>query len=120
MTKKASDNYYNILISYEIPYNVLDSQDQNIVEARRELFAKLKDIIPDKYEKYFIKLTLNQQKDTLNYLITYSAFFRSLEGLPMEEYVEAKSIKSAISRELEAFFDSVDCDYKQLNIKPLI
>ena len=118
---KASDNFYNILLSYEIPYNILDSQDQNIVEARNELFEKLKNIIPsDKYEKYFIKLTLNQQHDTLNYIVTYSAFFRSQSGLPMEEYVGAKDIKDKIASEIENFFNSVDCDYRKLNIKTLL
>jgi hypothetical protein len=39
--------YYNINISYEIPYNVLDSEEPNIVQARDILYSRLKEIVPD-------------------------------------------------------------------------
>ena len=100
-----SDNYYNIKLSYEIPYNVLDSQDPDIVQARDILYEKLNEI-PEKYERFSIKLVLYQLKDTYNYLVTYDAFFRSLNGLPMEEYVEAKELKERIKAEIEKFFNS--------------
>ena len=61
-----------------------------------------------------------QLKDTFNFVITYEAFFRSTVGLPMEEYVEATELKNKAKTELEAFFNSMDCDYKQLNIKTLL
>lgn len=115
-----SDNYYNIKISYEIPYNVLDSQDPDIKRARDILYENLKNNIPEKYERFSVKLVLYQLKDTYNFLVTYDAFFRSLSGLPMEEYVEARDLKDMIKRELEEFFNSVDCEYKQLNIKTLL
>lgn len=115
-----NDNYYKITLSYEIPYNILDSQDPNIVQAKNVLYEKLKDNIPPKYERFSVKLVLYQLKDTFNYLVTYEAFFRSLSGLPMEEYVEARDLKDSIKRELEDFFNSVDCEYKQLNIKTLL
>lgn len=115
-----NDNYYNIKISYEIPYNVLDSTDPDIMRAREILYENLKNNIPDKYERFSVKLVLYQLKDTFNYLVTYDAFFRSTEGLPMEEYVEARDLKDKIKRELEEFFNSVDCEYKQLNIKSLL
>lgn len=115
-----NDNYYKITLSYEIPYNILDSQDPNIVQAKNILYEKLKDNIPEKYERFSVKLVLYQLKDTFNYLVTYEAFFRSLSGLPMEEYVEARDLKDNIKRELEDFFNSVDCEYKQLNIKTLL
>ena len=35
----------------------------------------------------------------------------------MQEYVGAEEIKRKSKKELENFFESVDCDYKQLNIK---
>lgn len=38
----------------------------------------------------------------------------------MGEYVEARRLKDSIKSELETFFNSVDCEYKQLNIKPLV
>ena len=81
-----SDNYYKIILSYEIPYNVLDSTDPDIVRARDILYESLKDNLPEKYERFSVKLVLFQLKDTLNYLVTYEAFFRSTTGLPMEEY----------------------------------
>lgn len=115
-----SGNYYKITLSYEIPYNILDSQDPNVIKAREILYENLRDKLPSKYEKFSIKLVLFQLKDTLNYLVTYDAFFRSVEGLPMEEYVSARDIKEEIKKEIEEFFNSVDCEYKQLNIKTLL
>lgn len=115
-----NDNYYNIKISYEIPYNVLDSQDPDVIQARNILYENLKNNIPEKYERFSVKLVLYQLKDTYNFLVTYDAFFRSIEGLPMEEYVEARDLKDKIKKELEEFFNSVDCEYKQLNIKTLL
>lgn len=115
-----NDNYYNIKISYEIPYNVLDSQDPDIIRARDILYENLKNNIPEKYERFSVKLVLYQLKDTYNFLVTYDAFFRSVEGLPMEEYVSARELKDLIKKELEEFFNSVDCEYKQINIKTLL
>lgn len=116
-----NDNYYKIILSYEIPYNILDSNDPDIMKARDILYEKLKNIIPDdKYEKFSVKLVLYQLKDNYNYLVTYESFFRSTTGLPMEEYVEARDLKDAVRAELENFFNSVDCDFKQLNIKSLL
>ena len=115
-----NDNYYNIMISYEIPYNVLDSLDPDIIRARDILYENLKNNIPEKYERFSVKLVLYQLKDTYNFLVTYDAFFRSVEGLPMEEYVSARELKDLIKKELEEFFNSVDCEYKQINIKTLL
>lgn len=115
-----NDNYYKILLSYEIPYNVLDSQNPDIIKARDILYDKLNNNIPEKYEKFSIKLVLFQLKDTFNFLVTYEAFFRSTSGLPMEEYVDARDLKDSIKNELENFFNSVDCEFKQLNIKTLL
>ena len=115
-----NDNYYKIILSYEIPYNILDSQDPDIIKARDILYDKLKNIIPEKYERFSVKLVLYQLKDTFNYLVTFESFFRSVSGLPMEEYVEAREVKDSVKKELEDFFNSVDCEYKQLNIKTLL
>lgn len=115
-----NDNYYKITLSYEIPYDVLDSQDPNIQKAREILYENLKNSIPPEYERFAVKLVLFQLKDTYNFLVTYEAFFRSSGDLPMEEYVKARDIKDNIKKELEEFFNSVDCEYKQLNIKPLL
>ena len=114
------DNYFKITLSYEIPYNILDSQDPSVMKARDILYENLKENIPEKYERFSIKLVLYQLKDTYNFLVTYDAFFRSRGELPMEEYVEARDLKDGIKEELEEFFNSVDCEYKQLNIKTLL
>lgn len=115
-----NDNYYKISLSYEIPYNILDSQDSNVISAREILYENLKNIIPEKYEKLSVKLTLYQLKDTYNFLVSYDAYLRSIGDLPMEEYVGARDLKDKIKNELEEFFTSVDCEYKQLNIKPIL
>lgn len=118
--EQNNDTYYRIHISYEIPYNVLDSTDPDVVKARDILYKRLKTNIPEKYERFSVKLTLYQLRDTLNYLVTYSSFFRSLDGLPMEEYVSAREIKDNVKKELEDFFESVDCEYKEINIKSFV
>lgn len=115
-----NDNYYKIILSYEIPYNVIDSKDPNIMKARDILYEKLKNGLPEKYERFYTKLSLFQLKDTFNFLVTYESFFRSTSGLPMEEYVDARDLKDSIKEELENFFNSIDCEYKFLNIKTLL
>ena len=115
-----TDNYYKISLSYEIPYNILDSKDESVIQAKNILYERLKSIIPPKYERFSIKLTMYQLEDTYNFLVTYDAFFRSNSGLPMEEYVDARNVKDEIRKEIESFFDTVDCEYKQLNIKSLL
>ena len=59
-----SENYYVIILSYEIPYNVLDSTDPDVVKARDNLYERVKNFLPDKYEKFSAKMTLQQLKDT--------------------------------------------------------
>lgn len=115
------DTYYLIHVSYEIPYNVMDSTEIDILKAKGILYSRLKSILPDKYERFGdLRLGLNQLKDTFNYLVTFSTFFRSTEGLPMEEYVSAREVKEEVQRELEDFFDSIDCEYRKINIKTFI
>lgn len=120
---KNSDNdyYYRIVLAYEIPYNVLESNTPDKVQARENLYDTLGNMVPeDKYEKFSAKLVLFQLKDTFNYIVTYEAFFRSTVGLPMEEWVEADEIKQKAKTEIETFFSAMDCDYKQINIKTLL
>lgn len=114
--QKNDAYYYNICVSYEIPYNILDSEVPEIIKAREALYDSLSSGIPEKYEKFSVKLVLYQLKDTFNYIVTYTGFFRSKEGLPMEEYVEAEKIKNKAQAEIEQFFDSVDCEYRKINI----
>lgn len=119
--KTPPDNYFKIILSYEIPYNVLDSNDPEVKGARDIFYDKLKESIPqDRYEKFSLKLSLFQLKDKCNYLVTYEAFFRAKGRLPMEEYVDARDLKDSIQKEFEDFFASIDCDYQQLNIKTLL
>ena len=118
--EQMNDTYYQIHISYEIPYNILDDTNPSVVKAREILYERLKTNIPEKYARVSVKLVLHQLKDTLNYLVTYSSFFRSPDGLPMEEYVNARQIKENVQKEIEDFFDSVDCEYRQVNLKIFI
>jgi len=117
--QKTDTYYYNICVSYEIPYNILDSDIPEVIQAREALYETLSSGIPEKYEKFSVKLVLYQLKDTFNYVVAYTSFFRSQSGLPMEEYVEATKIKEKAQEELEDFFESVDCEYRRINIKTL-
>ena len=119
MNKDLDNYYFKITLSYEIPYNVLDSKEENVVKAREILYENLKENIPEKYERFSVKLVLYQLRDTYNYLVTYDSFFRCSGELPMAEWKEARDLKDMIKGELEEFFDSVDCEYKQLSIKTL-
>ena len=113
--------YYKIILSYEIPINILNVEDLDRAQARDILYETLKNIVPEtKYEKFAVKLVLYQLKDTYNYMLNYEAFFRSTSGLPREEYVEAAAIRDSAKYELENFFNSVDCEYKTINIKTLL
>ena len=114
------DYYYKISISYEVPYNILDSEEPAAVQAKETLYENLKTIIPEKYEKFSAKLVLHQLKDTYNYLVTYDAFIRVSDELPMASLVEAREARDKIKAELEEFFSSADCEYKQVNIKALL
>lgn len=120
MEKQNETYYYEIHVSYEIPYNVLESTEPAIQKAREELYARLTNTIPERYERFSVKLVMYQLKDTLNYLVTFTTFFRSCEGLPMAEYVSARDIKEDIEEELENFFDLVDCEFRKVNIKTFI
>lgn len=115
-----NDNYYKISLSYEIPYNILDSHEEDIQQARDILYETLKNSIPEEDERFSVKLVLYQLKDTFNYLVSYDAFFRTSGDLPMEEYVSARELKEKVKMEIEEFFNSVDCEYKQINIKSLL
>ncbi len=115
-----SNNYYKISLAYEIPYNILDSQEPDIKKARDIFYESLKTCIPEKYERFSVKLVLYQLKDTYNYLVSFDAFIRCQGNLPMEEYVAARDLKDKIREEMEEFFNSVDCEYKQINIKTLL
>ena len=114
------NNYYKIALTYEIPYNILDSQEPDIKKARDIFYESLKNSIPEKYERFSVKLVLYQLKDTYNFLVSFDAFIRCPGNLPMEEYVEARNLKDKIKDEMEEFFNSVDCEYKQINIKSLL
>lgn len=116
-----SNYYYKIVICYEIPTDILHDPDENVKAARDVLFQNLSTAVDsERYDTMSLKLVVNQLKDTGNYIVTYDALFRSTEGLPMEEYVAARDIKDKIKEELEQFFDSVDCGYEFINIKPLV
>ena len=116
-----SDLHYRPLLTYEVPYNVLESNDPNKLGARENLYERLTEMIPStRYDKFFVKLSMYQRKDSFNYLVTYEAYFMTTVGLPMEEWVEADEIKEKAKKELEDYFNSMDCDFKQLNIQTLL
>ena len=121
MGNNENDYFYKIVLAYEIPYNVLDSNDPDVVSVRENLYENLTKMVPEpRYDKFSTKLCLHQRKDTFNYIVEYTAFFMSTVGLPMEEYVEAEKLKEKVKIELETFFNSLDCEFKQLTLKILL
>jgi hypothetical protein len=117
----SNDTYYIIYLSYEIFSDVLNCPDEDISNARNILYDRLSTSIPrDKYDIFNSSIVTYQLPDNYNYLVTYSSYIRSVEGLPMEEYVAARDIRDTVKRELEDFFESINCEYKSLNIKALV
>lgn len=115
------DNYYfKIAVAYEVQQNILESTEPSIEKARDILYKNLKSLITDKYEKFYIKLSTFQQKNSLDYIIELSCFFTTESQLPMTEYSEAKEITDNMKQEMGEFFNSIDCEYKQINIITLI
>ncbi len=109
--------YYRVNSTYELFYNPLDSNDPDISRAKEVLYDKLKSIIPERYEKFSSSLSMTQLRDSLNYLLTFNAFFRIQEGLPMSEYTKAEEVKKTAEKEIEEFFKSIDCEFKKVSIK---
>lgn len=115
------DNYYEIALAYELSVNVLEKISDERREMQVQLMNKIRDAFPKEgYNIFNTKFTMYQLPDSLNYIISFSAFFRSQGNLPMEDYVNARDVKDNIKSEIEDYFISVDCDFKQLNIKPLL
>lgn len=115
------DYHYRIILTYELPYNIFESTDPDRLCARENLYERLANLVPEeRYDKFFVKLSMYQRKDSFNYLVTYEAYFMSTVGLPMEEWVEADEIRKIAKKELEEYFNSLDCDFKQVNIKVLL
>ena len=115
-----NDSYYVIALCYEIPSNVINDPDEN-VRAAREIFKEnLEGCIPSIYQIINRSCKVYELEDTGNYIVYYNTYLRSTDGYPMENFVEVKNIKDRIKAEFEQFFDSVDCGYEFINIKPLV
>ncbi len=115
------DNFYfKIAIAYEVQQDILDSEEPSIVKAKEILYKNLKELITEKYDKFYIKLSTFQQKNSLNYIIELDSFFTTESTLPMSEYSEAKDISDNMKQEMNEFFNSIDCDYKQINILKIL
>lgn len=118
--ENRNDTYYSIYLSYEIPYDALNDPNEDVVNAKSILCDRIINGIPeDKYLIFSSSIVTYQLPDNCNCLVTYSSYFKSNDGLPMEEYVLARNIKDKIKEEFEEFFSAIDCEFKSLNIKPL-
>lgn len=115
--------YYKIIIVHELTSNPFDcSKDPNRKIAKDNLYEKLENLIPadGKHECFGTKLTMYQLKDSLNYISVYEVFFRSSGGMPMSEYVESETYRDQAKKELESYFGSQDCEFRQIMIKTLV
>lgn len=120
MDNTNHEYYYKISLSYEIPYNVLESSDHDVVSAKGVFLDTLKDIIPERYEKLSASICVYPIPNTFNSILSYDAFLRLQEGLPMEEYVNACGVRDKIKYSMEEFLDSIDCEYRQITLKTLL
>lgn len=114
---ERNDTYYDIHIAYEVPTNVMESDDLMIQSSRTLLTENLRTLISSRFEILSRKLTLHQNKDNFNYIIDYQLYLRSNEGFPVEGYVDARDLCDEIKDQFEDFFEAVDVDYRFLNIK---
>lgn len=60
-----NDTYYQIHISYEIPYNILDDTNPSVVKAREILYERLKTNIPK-----------NMKDSLLNWYTSIKRYFK--------------------------------------------
>ena len=47
MGNNENDYFYKIVLAYEIPYNVLDSNDPDVVSVRENLYENLTKMVPE-------------------------------------------------------------------------
>lgn len=116
----ATDNYYKIVLSYEVPFNLMESSREDVRSARDILYGRIVSIIPDRYIRLNIRLSNIALPGSTDWLITLELFLKSLDGLPMEEYVNARTVKEDFEKEMDRFFGTIDCDYRQIKVKPLV
>ena len=63
MGNNENDYFYKIVLAYEIPYNVLDSNDPDVVSVRENLYENLTKMVPEpRYDKFSTKLCLYQKR----------------------------------------------------------
>lgn len=121
MEKEVNNNYYVIQLSFETTTDVLNDNDESISSSRKILFDRINNLI-DREEKYdvFSRTVINYElPDTYNQMISFYAYFRSIGGLPMEEYISARDIRDKIKNEFINFLESVGCEYRIINIKTI-
>lgn len=115
------ESYYSIFLAFEVSKDVLNDTDIDVVTSRNLLYSKLNELIPSsEYETFSSSVVVYQIEDSYNYLITYSSFIRSNNRLPMDGYINTRSIKDEIKNEFIEFFNSINLEYKLVNIKSLV
>lgn len=115
------ESYYSIFLAFEVSKDVLNDTDIDVVTSRNLLYSKINELIPSsEYETFSSSVVVYQIEDSYNYLITYSSFIRSNNRLPMDGYINTRSIKDEIKNEFIEFFNSINLEYKLVNIKSLV
>lgn len=114
-------SYYFISLSFSVIKDVLNDLNPEAAAARRIMYDELDECYNslDNYRLFSKYLAIHQNDDNYNYVIEYSVFLRVNDLLPMENYVATRDIKDKIKKIFTDFFESINVDYEQINIKSL-
>lgn len=114
------DTFYQIRLAYEVPYDILNDEKEEVVNAREILYERLNSRMSNSLVIFNSSLVMHRLSDTYNYVLTYDSFFLDSINLPMSSYVEAKDLCEGLKEEFTNFFEALGIKYKILNVKALL
>lgn len=116
----GKDTFYQIRLAYEVPYDILNDDKEEVVKAREILYDRLNSRMSSDIIIFNSSVVMQRLSDTYNYILTYDSFFLDSTNLPMNSYVEAKKLCEGIKEEFEDFLNALGIKYKVLNVKALL
>lgn len=114
------DTFYQLRLAYEVPYDILSDNKEDVVKAREILYERLNSKMKNSLVIFNSSLVMHRLADTYNYVLTYDSFFLDNINLPMASYVQAKELCEELKEEFTNFFDALGIKYKILNVKALL
>lgn len=114
------DTFYQLRLAYEVPYDILNDEKEEVANARRILYERINSRMGNSLVVFNSSLVMHRLSDTYNYILTYDSLFLDSVNLPMSSYVEAKELCEGLKEEFTEFFEALGIKYKILNVKALL